>query len=69
MNPKKESKSDDIKLSKSEKNGMTSAMMKAPSHVKARMPAHALQPITVCEDLWMVPSKMRKKMKRAETVA
>lgn len=30
MNPKKESKSDDITDSKSEKNGMTSAIKKAP---------------------------------------
>ena len=33
MKPKKESKSEDINPSKSEKNGITSAMMKALSHV------------------------------------
>lgn len=69
MKPKKESKSEDIRDNRSEKKGMTSAMMKAPSQVRARIPAHAPHPTTVCEDLWMVPSKMRKKMKRAETVA
>ena len=55
--------------SRSAKNGMTSAMIKARIHVAARMPAHADQPMTVLLPLWRVPSKMRKKMKRAETEA
>ncbi len=69
MNPKKESKSELINESKSEKNGITSAMMKATTQVPARMPAQEAQPITVWFPLWRVPSKIRKKIKRAETEA
>lgn len=47
MKPKKESKSELIKDSKSEKKGMTSAMMKAMTQVTAKIPAHADQPRTV----------------------
>ena len=43
MNPKKESKRDDIKDNRSEKKGITSAMMKAPSHVAPRIPAQAVK--------------------------
>lgn len=48
MNPKKESKREDIKDNKSEKNGMTSAMMKAPSQVAASIPPQDAHPTTVC---------------------
>jgi len=47
MKPKKESKSELIKDNKSEKNGMTSAIMKAAIHVIARIPPQEAQPITV----------------------
>lgn len=57
MKPKKLSKSEDMSDSKSEKKGMTSAMMKAPTQVRARIPIQAAQPLTVCCFLWMVPSK------------
>ena len=36
-----------IKLSKSEKKGITSAMMNAAIHVAATMPAHTVQPTSV----------------------
>ena len=51
MNPKNESKSEDIKLSKSLKKGMTSAMMKANTQVTARIPAQLAQPRTVLDPL------------------
>lgn len=44
-------------------------MMKAPIQVAAKMPAHEAQPITVWLVLCLVPSKIRKKMKRADTEA
>lgn len=69
MNPKKESKSEDINDNKSEKNGITSAMMKAPIQVAPRIPAHAAHPTTVCSDLCLLPSKIRKKMNLADTEA
>lgn len=47
IQPKKESKRELISESKSAKKGMTSAMMKAATHVRARMPAHDAQPTTV----------------------
>ena len=49
MNPKKESNREDIKLSRSLKKGMTSAMMKANTQVIARIPAQLAQPTTVLE--------------------
>jgi hypothetical protein len=85
MKPKKESNREDISDRRSEKKGMTSAyitvkyayhenngrftMIKAPSHVIPRIPAHEAHPITVLEVLCLVPSKMRKKTNRAETDA
>ncbi len=69
MNPKKESKSELISDSKSEKNGITSAITKATIQVAARMPAQEAQPTMVWFPLWRVPSKSLKKTKRAETEA
>ncbi len=69
MKPKNESKSELINDSKSEKNGITLATIKATTHVIARMPAQTDQPSTVWLPLWRVPSKIRKKMKRADTEA
>ena len=43
--------------------------MKAPIQVNARIPAQVDQPTTVWLDLCFEPSKIRKKMKRAETEA
>jgi len=47
MKPKKLSNSDDIRDNKSEKKGITSAMMKAAIHKAPRIPAHAAHPTTV----------------------
>lgn len=47
MKPKNESKSELIKDSKSEKKGMTSAMIKATSQVTARIPVQEAQPTIV----------------------
>ena len=47
MKPKKLSKREDIKESRSEKKGMTSAMMKAKTQVAPRMPAQDAHPTTV----------------------
>ena len=47
MKPKKESKSELIKDSRSEKNGITSAMMNATIQVTAKIPAQEAQPRTV----------------------
>ena len=69
MKPKNESKSELIKDNKSEKNGMTSAIIKATIQVQARIPAHVAQPVTVWLPLWRVPSKILKKTKRADTEA
>ena len=69
MKPKNESKSELIKDNKSEKNGMTSAMMKAAIQAQARIPAHVAQPTTVWFPLWGVPSKILKKTKRADSEA
>ncbi|CAI6251336.1 unnamed protein product [Periconia digitata] len=69
MNPKNASKSELIKDSKSEKNGMTSATMKARSQRMARIPAHAPHPATVWLPMCLVLLKRRKKMKRADTEA
>jgi hypothetical protein len=69
MNPKKESKREDIKDSKSEKNGMTSAMMKAPSQVAAKIPPQDAHPTRVWFVLCLVPSKTLKKMNLDETLA
>lgn len=44
-------------------------MMKAPTQVAAKIPAHAAQPTTVFSALCFVPSKMRKNMNLAETDA
>lgn len=44
-------------------------MMKARSHVAARIPPHEAHPTTVWELLCLVPSNRRKKMKRADTEA
>lgn len=56
-----------MRLSMSEKNGITSAMMKAKTHVAATMPAHAAQPTNVfecrCLEFW----NRRKNTKRALT--
>ena len=69
MKPKNESNNELIKDSKSEKKGMTSAMMKARIQVHARIPAHVAQPMTVWFPLWRVPSKILKNTKRADTEA
>jgi len=69
MELKNESKSEIIKESRSKKNEITSAITKAPIHVASRMPAHVLQPRTVCSFLCRLPLNMRKKMKRVETDA
>ena len=45
--PKNESKREDIRDSKSEKNGMTSAMVNAPSQVKPRIPPQEAHPTRV----------------------
>lgn len=44
-------------------------MINARTHVAARIPAQDAHPVRVWLDLWRVPSKMRKKTKRAETEA
>ncbi len=69
IHPKKESNKELIKESRSAKNGMTSAMIKATTQVTARMPAQAAHPMTVwlviCRLFW----KIRKKTNLAETEA
>src|SRR4051794_4000976 len=69
MKPKKESKSELIIDNRSEKKGITSAMIQAMIHSPARIPAQAAHPTTVLLPLWRVPSNKRKKMNRAETEA
>src|SRR5690242_1266066 len=69
MKPKNESNSELINESRSEKKGITSAMMKARTQRTARIPAHAAQPRTVWLPMWRVLLNMRKKMNRAETEA
>ena len=51
----------------SEKNGMTSAMMKAKIHVAATIAAHVVQPTTVFECRCREFLKRRKNTKRAVT--
>lgn len=67
--PKKLSNRLDIKESRSEKNGMTSAMINARTQVAKRMLAQEAQPTTVWLDLCLVPSKSRKKTNLALTLA
>jgi hypothetical protein len=69
MKPKKESKSEDISASRSEKKGTTSAMMKAPIQVAARMAAQVPHPLAVLPYLCLELSKMRKCTNRAVTLA
>jgi hypothetical protein len=60
MKPKKLSKRELMRESKSEKNGITSAMMKANTQVTARMAAQVAQPTAVLLVMWRLPWKMRK---------
>ena len=56
-----------IKLSISEKNGMTSAMRNAITHDTATIATHEPQPTSVFECRCSELRKTRKKMKREET--
>jgi hypothetical protein len=69
INPKNESKSELMIDNKSEKKGMTSAMIQAIIHNAARIAPQAAHPTTVLLPLCRVPSKSRKKINRAETDA
>ena len=69
MNPKKESKRELSKESKSEKNGMISATIKASTQVNAKIPAQESHPTIVWLPLWRVPSNSRKNTNLADTEA
>lgn len=65
--PNHPSKSELMRLSMSEKNGMTSAMMNANTQVMPTMPIQAPQPTSVFECLCFESRKRRKNTKRALT--
>lgn len=69
MKPKKLSNSELMRDNRSLKNGITSAMIKANTHVTARIAAHPAQPATVLLVIWRLPAYKRKKTKRALTEA
>ena len=67
IHPKNESNKELIKANRSEKKGITSAMMNPRIQRMAKIPAQVAHPITVFCVLCFESRKMRKKTKRAET--